>query len=69
MLAASASPLDPGIVSAAGPGLSPDLRPIAAASAARLAPTLRGGPIYTDDLAPVEWLVDESIVGYLAGTR
>jgi spermidine synthase len=69
MLAASASPLDPGILSAAGPGLSPDLRPIAAASAARLAPTLRGGPIYTDDLAPVEWLVDESIVGYLAGTR
>ena len=28
---------------------------------ARLAPGLRGGDIYTDDWAPVEWLVDLSL--------
>jgi spermidine synthase len=39
-----------------------DLRPLALAASGRLAPALRGGPVYTDDRAPVEWLVDESIV-------
>jgi hypothetical protein len=39
-----------------------------AAAAARrrhrrpLAPGLRGGRVYTDDVAPVEWLIDASIV-------
>ena len=28
---------------------------------------LPGGSVYTDDRAPVEWLVDESIVHYAAG--
>ena len=37
------------------------------ASAARLAPRLRGGAVYTDDKAPVEWLIDKSIVEYAAG--
>ena len=27
----------------------------------------RGGAVYTDDRAPVEWLIDESIVDYAAG--
>ncbi len=31
-------------------------------AAARLAPGLRGGRVYTDDSAPVEWLIDASIV-------
>jgi spermidine synthase len=39
-----------------------DLRPVALDAAARLAPPLQGGPVYTDDHAPVEWLVDSSIV-------
>jgi spermidine synthase len=43
------------------------LRPIAAAAAQRLAPPLRGGSVYTDDRAPVEWLIDRSIVDYAAG--
>ncbi|MEA2221428.1 MAG: hypothetical protein QOJ35_4054 [Solirubrobacteraceae bacterium] len=38
------------------------LRPIATAAAARLQPRLPGGRVYTDDVAPVEWLVDRSIV-------
>ena len=25
---------------------------------------LTGGPVYTDDKAPVEWLIDRSIIGY-----
>ena len=32
-----------------------------------LAPGLRGGAVYTDDKAPVEWLIDKSIVDYAAG--
>jgi spermidine synthase len=38
------------------------LRPLARATAARLAPRLPGGRVYTDDVAPVEWLIDTSIV-------
>ena len=35
----------------------------------RLTPALRGGQIYTDDEAPVEWLIDESLLGYATGRR
>ena len=28
---------------------------------------LRGGEVYTDDRAPVEWLIDKSIIEYAAG--
>jgi spermidine synthase len=42
--------------------LPPDLAAVAAAAANRLAPALRGGDVYTDDRAPVEWLIDASIV-------
>jgi spermidine synthase len=38
------------------------LRPIALRTAGRLATRLRGGRVYTDDVAPVEWLIDASIV-------
>ena len=44
--------------------LHPDLRPIAAQAAGRLGDGLTGGDVYTDDRAPVEWLIDESIVRY-----
>ena len=47
--------------------LPSDLRPLAAAAAERLRPALRGGDVYTDDRAPVEWLIDKSIVRYAAG--
>ena len=43
-----------------------DLRPVALAAAGRIAPRLRGGKVYTDDKAPVEWLIDKSIVKYAA---
>jgi spermidine synthase len=43
------------------------LRPLALASADRLEGPLKGGAVYTDDKAPVEWLIDKSIVEYAAG--
>src|SRR5918999_1060350 len=36
------------------------------AAASRLQPGLTGGEVYTDDKAPVEWLIDKSIVDYAA---
>ena len=67
ILIASQSPITRANLRAALPGLPGDLRPLAQRSAARLAPRLRGGTVYTDDKAPVEWLVDKSIVEYAAG--
>jgi hypothetical protein len=42
------------------------LRPVAQNAAARLRPRLRGGRVYTDDVAPVEWLVDSSLLDVAA---
>jgi spermidine synthase len=44
--------------------LPPALRPTASEAAARIEPPLTGGTVYTDDKAPVEWLIDKSIVDY-----
>jgi spermidine synthase len=43
------------------------LRATAHAAAAGIERPLRGGDVYTDDKAPVEWLIDKSIVDYAAG--
>jgi spermidine synthase len=40
------------------------LRPLAREAAAGLAPRLPGGEVFTDDRAPVEWLVDSSLLEY-----
>jgi spermidine synthase len=40
------------------------LRALARAEAAKAGPRLAGGTIYTDDRAPVEWLVDTSLLDY-----
>jgi spermidine synthase len=47
---------------AGGGAVPPELQGLAAEAAARIAPGLRGGRVYTDDVAPVEWLIDASIV-------
>jgi hypothetical protein len=47
-------------------GLPLDLRPAGLAAANRSGPPLTGDEIYTDDHAPVEWLIDKSIVDYAA---
>jgi predicted membrane-bound spermidine synthase len=67
LLVASEAPLSADRVGEAAPILPPALRPTAYAAAARLAPPLRGGDVYTDDKAPVEWLIDKSIVDYASG--
>ncbi|HEX5926228.1 MAG TPA: fused MFS/spermidine synthase [Baekduia sp.] len=46
----------------AGGALPAGLGAVAEEAAARIAPGLRGGRVYTDDVAPVEWLIDASIV-------
>jgi spermidine synthase len=38
-----------------------EVRPLADDAADRLEPGLRGGTVYTDDRAPVEWLIDASL--------
>jgi spermidine synthase len=45
------------------------LQALASKLSLRLAPPLRGGSVYTDDRAPVEWLTDLSILSYATGTR
>jgi hypothetical protein len=42
------------------------LRPTASKAAREVEPALQGGQVYSDDRAPVEWLVDKSIVDYAA---
>ena len=46
------------------PTLPAGLRPLAREAAAALEPRLPGGEVYTDDRAPVEWLVDSSLLDY-----
>jgi spermidine synthase len=66
VLLASNGPLSANRLSIASLALPGDLRPVADDAESRLAPPLRGGAVYTDDRAPVEWLVDESIVAFAA---
>ena len=51
---------------AALPDADARLRPVLAATARRLGPAARGGDVFTDDRAPVEWLIDRSIISYAA---
>ncbi len=44
-----------------------ELRPALIAAYLRAGPPLTGGEVYTDDHAPVEWLIDKSIVDYASG--
>jgi spermidine synthase len=66
LLVASAAGPSPARLHAAARRLPRDLRPLAVANAARLVAPLGGGEVFTDDRAPVEWLVDTSIVKYAA---
>ena len=46
--------------------LDPELRSLAAGRGRGLEPRLPGGEVYTDDRAPVEWLIDSAILDYAA---
>jgi spermidine synthase len=67
LLVASRVPLSTARLRRAARTLPPALRPIAYTSAAEVEPPLPGGEVYTDDKAPVEWLIDKAIVDYAAG--
>jgi spermidine synthase len=61
MLVGSTATDPAGRLRAAASTLPADLAEVADATSGRLAPALTGGRVYTDDLAPVEWLVDTSL--------
>ena len=63
-LVGSLSPLSSQRLREAAARMPSELRPVAAEAADRLQLPLEGGDVYTDDRAPVEWLVDKSIVDY-----
>jgi spermidine synthase len=67
LLVASAAPASAATLRSQAGAMPRDLAPLAAAASARLRPPLAGGEVFTDDRAPVEWLIDASIVKYAAG--
>jgi spermidine synthase len=67
LLCAGNGRLDRAGLIAAASRVPADVAALALAAAQRVAPPLPGGDVYTDDRAPVEWLVDASIVRYAAG--
>jgi hypothetical protein len=66
LLIASDRPPSAAALRRAMPDVHPTARPVLAEAAARLGPPLGGGEVFTDDRAPVEWLIDRSIVSYAA---
>jgi spermidine synthase len=66
ILIGAAGSLGPDRLAAASPRLPPALQPLASTVASRLGPAPGGGPVWTDDNAPVEWLIDRSIISYAA---
>lgn len=64
LVVGSAAPVSAAQLRASIPTLPSELRPVAEQAAAGLEEGFDGGPVYTDDKAPVEWLIDESIVTY-----
>jgi spermidine synthase len=64
LLIASEAPISARRLGAEAPELPGELANLARIEASRLGPRLDGGAVYTDDRAPVEWLIDRSILGY-----
>ncbi len=69
LVVASTQPVSAARMIAGSQGLPVDLQVLAGGVATRIAPALGGGPVYTDDKAPVEWLTDLSILQYAIGKR
>ncbi len=66
VVVASDSPISADQLGRASARFPHELEPLVRTTEARLAPALEGGDVYTDDKAPVEWLIDKSIVEYAA---
>ena len=69
LVLASRRPISSARLLAAQSGVPVGLRSLLAGVSGRLGPGLAGGTVYTDDLAPVEWLTDLSIIRYATGAR
>jgi hypothetical protein len=71
LVVGSTEPLSGGrLLAAVRQGVLPaDLDGLAATVSTDFGPALRGGAVYTDDRAPVEWLTDLSIIRYATGSR
>jgi spermidine synthase len=67
MLVAGGSDLRAASFAGASMRLPPELQTRAELDASLVGDGLRGGSVYTDDKAPVEWLVDASLVQLAAG--
>jgi hypothetical protein len=67
LLVASRAPLSASRLLDAVPELPVALRATAVAAAGRIERPLEGSDVYTDDKAPVEWLIDKSIIDYASG--
>jgi spermidine synthase len=61
---ASDAPISSAALTRRAATLHGELRPVALAAAGRVGPALGGGDVYTDDKAPVEWLIDGSLLDY-----
>jgi spermidine synthase len=68
-LIAAPTPPRPARVLAARWLLPHPLDSVAREAASRIAAPLPGGTVYTDDHAPVEWLIDRSLFDYAEGKR
>jgi len=69
LMVASSRPLSGEAMRAGRARVPFGLRRLLAVVAGRLRPAATGGQVYTDDIAPVEWLTDLSIIRYAVGTR
>jgi spermidine synthase len=69
LVVASEHPLSAQPLLAAGIRMPPELEQVFVSAARSLSSALGGGTVYTDDLAPVEWLTDLSILRYATGSR
>jgi spermidine synthase len=67
LIVGAGTPPSPALLHATTERLPGELRPVFAEAAVGLGPSLPGGRAYTDDHAPVEWLIDRSIVEFAAG--
>jgi hypothetical protein len=68
LIVASGEPLSGARLREAVPELPAGLRATALGASGRVEEPLAGGDVYTDDKAPVEWLIDKSIVDYASGS-
>jgi spermidine synthase len=67
LLVASESPVSVAALRRNAARLPREVGRSALEASTRLGPPLGGGDVYTDDRAPVEWLIDRSIVDYASG--